>query len=78
MFEVGEMYDITILEWSDSELGPVRTNRQVAAEVDGTLVKFITPARTVKFGGVEQYLPERCKIVNTASLYFVSAEPSNN
>lgn len=79
MFELGEKYDITMLEWGDDGPGPVHIYGQTATEIDGTLVKFVSPAVKVDLGeaGAED-TPASEMIVNTTSLYFVSAVPSKH
>lgn len=76
MLEIGKKYDVTLLEWGDSGPGPVHLYGRIAAEIDGTLVKFVSPQVKMHIAGADVAQPETHMIVNTASLYFVSAVPS--
>lgn len=77
MFEVGRKYDITILEWGDNGPGPVQMYGRIVEETDGSLVKLVMPAAKMDLGdGAEIESKEEELIINTASLYFVSAKPS--
>lgn len=76
MFEIGKKYDVTMLEWGDDGPGPVQMFGRLVTEIDGALVKFVSPATEMDLPGGKVNYPETHLIVNTQSLYFVSAKPS--
>lgn len=74
MFEPGERVEISMLEWGDNGPGPVMSTWNVSA-VDGTLLHLENPETTMELMGNSYTSPRRELVVNTASLYFVSAKP---
>lgn len=77
MFELGKKYDITMLEWGVEGLGATQYFRMTAAVFEGSLVKFTTDQISIDIAGDIDEIPGKEIIVNTASQYFISAQPSS-